>query len=158
MIRRGEWMNFGVLFMAKDSGGRKMKRAVRQGGGPPPGYRWNVNILDRANDEARGFLDVNQYDYLASQVREIARQDDPTHRESVDIRPVGEFFEIRSKGGVLGKINARVFFFVNQPTRTIVILGAINKKNDGATPLGDRRRMERRMRFYRSADPEQSAD
>jgi hypothetical protein len=134
--------------MAKDSGGGRVKIGERQGGGPPPGYRWNVDIFDSAVDEARAFLNEDQYDYLARQVKQIARQDDPTHSETVDVRPISEFFEIRSKGGILGKINARVFFFVHRPTRTIVVLGAINKKNDGHTPIGDRHRMERRLRLY----------
>ncbi|MGP0062179.1 MAG: hypothetical protein ACLQGP_01080 [Isosphaeraceae bacterium] len=134
--------------MAKDSGGRRGKIGVRRGGGRPPGYRWEVVILDQVFDEARAFLSEDQYDHLARQVRELARQDDPSHSETIDVRPIGEFFEIRDKGGVLGKINARVFFFRSRPARRIVILGAIPKQNDGPTPLGDRRRMERRMRLY----------
>jgi hypothetical protein len=87
-------------------------------------------------------------DYLARQVRELARHDDPTHSSRLDIRHIDGFFELREKGGVLNKINARVFFFLRGPAKTIVVLGVINKKNDGPTPLGDRRRMERRMREF----------
>jgi DNA-binding XRE family transcriptional regulator len=63
-------------------------------------------------DEARDVLNPEQYDYLARQVRELARNDDPTHSSRLDIRAIGEFFELREKGGVLNKINARVFFAV----------------------------------------------
>jgi hypothetical protein len=134
--------------MAKDSAGRRDKVGVRRGGGRPPGYRWDVVILEQVFDEARAFLNEDQYDHLARQVRELARQDDPSHSGTIDVRSIGDFFEIRDKGGVLGKINARVFFFLPRPARTIVILGAIHKQNDGPTPLGDRRRMERRMKLY----------
>jgi len=51
--------------MAKDSAGRRVKIGVRHGGGPPPGYRWDVVIFDRAFEEARAFLNEDQYGYLA---------------------------------------------------------------------------------------------
>ncbi len=134
--------------MADDSERKKVTTGVRQGGGRPPGYAWNVDILQQATAEARDLLNEEQYDYLASQVRELARHDDPTHSSRIDIRPIDEFFELRDKGGILNKINARVFFFLRRPARMIVILGVINKKNDGPTPLGDRQRMKRRMREF----------
>ncbi len=58
---------------------KSVKVGVKEGGGPPPGYRWNAEILDRAHDEAMAFLDSEQYDHMASQVRELALHDDPTH-------------------------------------------------------------------------------
>jgi hypothetical protein len=127
---------------------KEVKVGVQRGSGPPPGYEWNVNLLDQAFEEAMGFLSEDQYDHLAEQVRELARQDDPTHSETVDIRPIEDFYEIRDKGGILGKINARVFYFVHKPSRTMVVLGAIKKENNGPTPLGDKCRMRRRRRLY----------
>ena len=91
-------------------------------------------------------MDEDQYSYLSRQVRELARHDDPTHSETIDIRPVHEMFEIRDKGGILGKLNVCVFYLVSRSNRTIVILGAFPKQNDGPTPPGDLWRMERRMR------------
>jgi hypothetical protein len=107
-----------------------------------------------AFEEAIGFLDPDQYEHLAAQVRELAGEVDPTHSETIDIRPIENFYEIRDKGGVLGKINARIFFLVRKSTRTIVVLGAIIKKNDGQNPIGDRRRMMRRMKMYLEKHPE----
>jgi hypothetical protein len=95
--------------MAKDSGPRRDKVGVRRGGGPPPGYRWHVTILAQVHAEAMAFLNEDQRDHVARQVRELAKHDDPTHSASIDIRPVGDLFEIRDKGGILRKINARVF-------------------------------------------------
>lgn len=85
---------------------------------------------------------------MADQVRELARQDDPTHSRTVDVRPIEDFYEIRDKGGILKKLNVRIFFFFQKAARRIVVLGAINKKNDGPTPLGDKRTMQRRKRLY----------
>jgi hypothetical protein len=78
----------------------------------------------------------------------LARQDDLTHGDTIDIRPVEDFFEIRDKGGILRKLNVRVFYFVYKPTRTMVILGTIKKENDGPTAVGDKFTMRRRRRLY----------
>src|SRR5437763_654509 len=98
--------------MAEDQSRKTVKVGVKEGDGPPPGYQWNVDVLDQAHSNAMSFLSEEQYDHLARQVRELARQDEPTRRETVDVRSVEEFYEIRDKGGVLKKINARVFFCV----------------------------------------------
>lgn len=127
---------------------KKVKVGVVAGGGPPPGYFWTVEILSQAYDEAIDFLKEHQYEHLANQFRELARQNDPTHSDTIDVRPIEEFHELRDKGGVLTNLNVRVFFFVHKPTRTIVVLGTMKKENNGPTPVGDRLRMRRRMRLY----------
>jgi hypothetical protein len=132
---------------------KPIKVGVKIGGGPPPGYRWNAEILDRAYDEAMAFLDSEQYDHMAGQVRELALQDDPTHSDTIDVQSIEEYHEIRDKGGVLRGLNVRVFYFVRKETRTIVVLGAIKKENNGPTPPGDRVCMRRRMRLYLEAYP-----
>ena len=134
--------------MARKPERKAIKIGVKEGGGKPPTFKWNVELLDQAVPEAMGFLDESQYAHLANQVRELTREDDPTHSDAIDIRPIEDFYEIRDKGGVLGKLNARVFYFVHKPTRTIVVLGAIKKENNGPTPTGDRIRMRRRRRNY----------
>jgi phage-related protein len=144
--------------MAKDSAPERDKIGVRRGGGRPPGYRWDVAILAPVHAEGMAFLNEDQYDHLARQVRELARQDDPTHSATIDIRPVRDMFEIRDKGGILGKINVRVFYFVSRTNRTIVILGAFHKQNDGPTPPGDLWRMEKRMRRYLETLPRPEPD
>lgn len=132
----------------EDSSQKPVKTGVKVGGGPPPGYQWNADILDRAFDEAMGFLNEDQYDHVADEVRGLARQEDPTHSEAIDVRPIEDFYEIRDKGGLLGKINVRVFFFVHKPSRTLVVLGAIKKENNGPTPTGSKLTMRRRKRLF----------
>jgi hypothetical protein len=127
---------------------KKVKVGVKVGGGPPPGYQWNIEVLDIAYEEAREFLDEDQYEHLASQFRELARQVDPTHSETIDVRPIEDFHELRDKWGILRRLNVRVFFLVHKERRTIVVLGAMNKQNEGPTPLGDRVRARFRMRHY----------
>jgi hypothetical protein len=127
---------------------KSVKIGVKEGGGRPPGYQWSVDILQQAFDQAMGFLNDDQYSHLANQVRELARQEDPTRSDVVDVRAVEDFHEIRDKGGILGKINTSIFYFSYKPTRTIVVLGSIKKENDGPTPIGDIRTMRRRKRLY----------
>jgi hypothetical protein len=140
-----------------DSSKKPVKIGVRIGGGPPPGYAWNADIIDRAYDEAMKFLDAEQYDHMAGQVRELALQDDPTHSQTVDVRPIEDFHEIRDKGGILKSLNVRVFFFARKETRTIVVLGAVKKENNGPTPGVDKITMRRRKRLYLEAFPVDSS-
>jgi|SRR5271166_2287609 len=125
---------------------KSLSRWESERDGPPPGYQWNVDILDRAFGEVMSFLDKAQYEHISAQVKELARQEDPTHSDTVDVLPIEEFHEIRDKGGILHKINVRIYFFVQKLARKVVVLGAIKKENDGATAVVDRVRMRRRMR------------
>jgi len=134
--------------MAEGSRRKPVKIGVKEGGGAPPGYQWNVDVIDEAFGEAFEILDGDQYEHCSRQVRELARQQDPTHSQTIDVRPVENYYELRDKGGILHKINIRIFFFVHPQDRKIVILGVINKKNDGKTPIGDKLLMKRRRRLY----------
>lgn len=125
------------------------KTGVKIGGGEDPGYLWNVEVLTQAYSEARHFLTEPQYKHLSRQIRELARQEDPTHSETIDIRAIDNFFELRDKGGILRKINARVFFSCIKESRTIIILGAVKKENEGSIPSGDKFTINRRLRLYR---------
>ena len=98
------------------------------------------------------FLTPVQYEHLAMQFKELASQDDPTHSVSASVRSMSPetYYELRDKYGVLGKINVRVFFGVDKGNRAIIVLGSINKKNDGPTPMGDIIRIRRRWRMYQN--------
>ena len=134
--------------MADEPAHKSVKTGVKAGSGRPPGYLWNVDVLNRSFDEAKSFLDDDQYDHLAEQVRELARQDDPTHSEIVDVKPIEDFYEISDKGGVLKKLSVRVFFCVHKESRTIVVLGTMKKENNGPTPQAEKITMRRRRRHY----------
>jgi len=128
--------------MAKD-----LKIGVHKGDGEPE-FKWNVLILDLAFHDAMQFLDESQYQHISEQVQELARELDPTHPMTQTVSCVEDLFELKDKGGPLGKINVRVFFVLDKPRKAIVILGAIFKQNDGKTPFGDKKRMQRRGRKY----------
>src|SRR6059036_3055152 len=92
---------------------KAVKVGVHEGGGPPPGYLWSVAILDQSFSEAMAILNGDQYEHLARQVKELAKEPDPTHSQTVDVRPIDHFYELREKGGILKRLNMRVFFFVD---------------------------------------------
>ncbi len=127
---------------------KQLKVGVYQGHGSPPGYRWKVLIHHSAYPEAREFLSDDQYQHIAMQVKELAKENDPTHPTTCSVDAIEDFHELRDKGGILGNLNVRVFFSVDKAENAIVILGAIIKQNDGPTPLGDKRRISRRRRRY----------
>jgi hypothetical protein len=130
---------------------KQLKVGVLQDAGDPP-FRWNILVLDLAMNDASSFLDGAQYHHVAEQVQELARERDPTHSATQRVASIEDFFELKDKGGPLGRINARVFFVLDKPRAAIVVLGAIFKQNEGKTPEGDRVRMGRRKRKYLAGD------
>ncbi len=112
----------------------------------------SVAILDVAFEEAITITGEAGYAHFAMQVKELAMQEDPTHSDTVDLRPIEEYHEIRDHGGPLGNINVRVFFAIDINRRTIVVLGTIKKQNNGPTPKGDKTTMTRRLKKYRRGE------
>lgn len=133
-------------------GKKQIKIGVRHGGGSEPVYQWDVGILDFGFDEVSKILTREQYDHVAMQVKELARERDPTHPATVSVDAIQDFFELRDKGGVLGNKNIRIFFGVDKGRHAIIILGGISKQNNGPTPGGTRVVMSRRWRKYRNGD------
>lgn len=129
-----------------------LKVGVWKGGGPPPGYSWHIGVLDWCHKEAIERLTTHQCSHIRDQVKDLASEESPSQSKTVDVRPIEDFHELRDKGGVLGNLNVRVFFFIDSERRTLVVLGVIVKKNDGATLVGDKHRMRRRLRKYRNGD------
>jgi hypothetical protein len=151
---RGRWQTYRWYWPRDDVMAKKrpLKVGVKSGASSPP-FVWNVGILDVAFEEAMQFLNPAQYTHLRMQVQELAREEEPTRLETVDVRPVEKFFELRDKGGVMGNINVRLFFGLDKDgARCILILGVINKSNEGKTPQGDKVLMRRRWRDYLNGD------
>lgn len=131
---------------------KRLKIGVLQGSGPPPGYFWSVAVIDFVFEEAIPILTEPGYEHMAMQVRGLAAQADPTHSDTVDIKPIEDFHEIRDGGSMFEGRNVRLFFGVDKGRKVIVPLGAISKQNNGPTPTGDKVRMRRRWRNYLRGD------
>lgn len=137
----------------KDMDEAKSKKPVRvlvwQGGGAPPGYEWTVNCLTLAYDDATRLLDDGQYEYIAMQVRDLAQHKNPMISSTLDVDKVETFWELREKGGPLGKgVNVRVFFDTVDQHRVLRILGVDVKKKEGHTSVPVKERIQRRQRKW----------
>lgn len=126
----------------------KIKVGKHRESGPPPRRLWNLWFLDMADQEARRFLNEASMAYVIEQFEELARQVDPAHPLGLSVDAVETFYELREKGGPLGKINFRGFYLIDRPRRAVIVIGAIKKENDGKTPRGTVIRMRGRARNY----------
>jgi hypothetical protein len=131
---------------------KQIKIGVKKGGGPPPGYEWNVWILDAAFEDAMDFLSPLQYEHMAELVRDLATHSDPTQSDALSLDKIETFHELRDWGGVLCGLNVRLFYGVDKKSRGIVVLGIIAKKNNGATLVPDRVLMRNRWRKYKRGE------
>lgn len=113
---------------------------------PMTGAHWNLSYLEVSQQEGRDFLNDDQYENVVDQFEVLAQEHDPTHSTTADIEPIDEFYELRDKGGILGKINLRVYFAVWPRFKTLVVLGAIKKEAEGQCPPHVVIRMRHRKR------------
>ena len=109
--------------------------------------KWQLAYFERAKTEAESFLTDDQYEHAVSLVKQLALEDDPGHPASVSVRPISGFHEIRDKGGVLEKINLRIYFWICKEIRAIVVLGAYKKEDERQTPKRIVARMKSRQRL-----------
>lgn len=131
---------------------KPLKTGLQAGAGPPPGYLWNVAYLTVARDEAMGFLNDEQYAHAVDLVRSLASEKDPTHPLTVKVEAVEDFFELKDKGGILGKINLRIYFTIVQPHKLVLVIAAIKKEAEGQTPTWLKIRVRNRLRKFRDGD------
>ncbi len=132
---------------------KQVKVGLNKGGGLEPGYKWSVLYLTIAETEARRILKRrDQYEHVTDQIRDLASKEDPTHPDTLRVNKIEDFYELKEKGGPLGKTNLRVFFIVEKEARTIVLLGHYKKEEEGSTPSPVVRTISRRRRKYRNGD------
>lgn len=131
---------------------KPFKVGLQAGAGPLPGYLWLVYYLSVAREEAEGFLNGEQYAHAVDLVRALASEADPTHPVTVTVEAVEDFYELKDKGGILGKINLRIYFMASSKDRAIVVLGAIKKETEGQTPMWVKIRIRNRLRKFREGE------
>ena len=103
--------------------------------------------MDVAAEDARKFLSETQYSHAVQQFETLATGADPRRSQMQDVRAVEDFFELRDKGGVLGRVNLRVYFAVLEDRRMILVLGCDKKEQDGKMATHMRIRMRNRLRI-----------
>jgi len=98
------------------------------------------------------FLDEAQYGHVIDLMRALAAEPDPRRPKTVEVEAVEGFFELKDKGCILGNINLRIFFIVEDESKAVLVLGAIKKEADGKTPEWAKIRVRNRLRRFRSGD------
>jgi len=73
---------------------------------------WQLAYIDAAERDARKFLNEDQYAHAVQLFDELSLESNPRCSTTQDVRPIDEFYELRDKGGILGRINLRVYFAV----------------------------------------------
>ena len=109
--------------------------------------KWRLAYIDVAERDARKFLDDDQYAHAVQLFDDLAHEDNPRLSETQDVKPIDGFFELRDKGGILRKINLRVYFAVLDDRHLILVLGADKKEDDGQTSSHIKTRIRNRMRL-----------
>lgn len=132
-----------------------VKVGLKEGTGPRPGYRWSVDYLSIAADEAEKFLTEVEYGHVVDHIRALAGEENPTRPKTVSVDLIGDVHELRIKGGPLQKKNVRVFFFV-APERRIVVLGCKKKESEGSLPPAVTKLMSIRRRKFLAGDYQSS--
>jgi len=126
----------------------KQARTWQQLGQSAPPLTWSLKYWPDAIKEAK-FLTSEQYWHLADQLKDIASTDEPTKSSTVEIAPIGGFWELKDKGAILRKLNVRVFFVTDtEEPRSIIVLGVHKKEDEGQLRRSVVVRIERRLRLY----------
>jgi hypothetical protein len=105
---------------------------------------------EAAREEARRFLNEDQYAHVVGLFAELPLERDPGRSLTCDVESIDQFFELRDKGGVLGKINFRAYFSLHRRSRTICVLACVKKEQEGRTPNYVVKRVRNRLRMAAS--------
>lgn len=111
--------------------------------------KWELGYLEAAEREARKLLTDEQYDHVVGLFDDLAYESDPTKSQTLDVSPIEDFYELSDKGGILGKINVRVYFTVVEDKRLILALSVYKKEEEGKTPEHIKIKVRNRLREAR---------
>ena len=113
-----------------------------------PERTWSPWYFEASAKEARKILTGVQYEYVKEQILLLCEEDNPGQppRSVADVRPIEQYFELRDKHGLLGKINLRVFYCLLEELNYLVVLGVWKKEEEHQTPPRIKVRMRRRMK------------
>lgn len=110
------------------------------------GARWRLGYLEACRQEASKLLNNDQYAHVMQLFDELARSGNPRISQTIDVRPIENYYELRDKGGILGKINLRVYFAVIDGDKIILILACLKKEAEDHTPEHVKVRVRNRLR------------
>jgi hypothetical protein len=89
-----------------------------------------VVVLDWAKLDGRRILTEREYWYVVPFVQRLGEFGDLMATADLDLKQIGDFWELRLKGGFLGKKNIRVYFAFVRKRREVVVLMTYKKEED----------------------------
>ena len=115
--------------------------------------RWqDVVVPDVVRREARKFLSIGQYVHVTDFVKQLVGFGSRRYDRTMRIEALGDFWELKEKGGVLGRINVRIYFAFVEANNQVILLSAYKKEDDGAAPPHIILRLRNRLRAYHRGD------
>ena len=95
---------------------------------------WDVHVLKAARLEGRKILTDVQYDHVVEVLKRLTDWEDKAEISDLRIEKIESFYELKDKGGVLGRLNLRVYFAALPENKDIIVLKTYKKEEDGACP------------------------
>lgn len=110
---------------------KKVKTRKVKAVAPSRVARWRIGYLDVVKKEAQKHLTDEQYAHVIGLIEELACEDDPTKSQTQHVEKIENFYELKDKGGILGKINVRVYFILIPEQKLVLTLKFDKKEQDG---------------------------
>jgi len=124
---------------------------TRKATGKPLGVK-AVRILEKVEKEARKFLTAGQFNHILDLAGRLTDFGNPAVTSDLRIDKVENcLWELKDKGGSLGKTNVRIFFTHHKGSGHIIVVGVVKKEAESQIPSHIKSRMRNRARRVRES-------
>lgn len=128
-------------------GKRKIETAPKKQAGRKKTWQ-RVIVIGIAAKEGWDELTPGQYLHLKDQVKQLVGFGRQDYQSNLTIAPFGDYWELKAKGGVLGRKNMRVYFKFDKKANDVVVLCTYKKEDDGQAPAFIHIRLKTRWKLY----------
>lgn len=123
--------------------------AAERGEAESDDVQWQtVVVLAVAKAEGHDFLTPAQYLHVVDLAKQLVGFGARRFDSALTIAKLQEFWELKDKGGVLGRLNVRVYFKYEVDRNEIIVLSTYKKEDDGKAPSHILLRLRNRLRAY----------
>ncbi|BBO32100.1 hypothetical protein [Lacipirellula parvula] len=111
-----------------------------------------VVVLGVAAKEGYDVLTPGQYLHVKDLIKQLVGFGRREFGSILRLEKLDEFWELKEKGGTLGKKNIRVYFKFNGDGNEVVVLCTYKKEDDGSAPPHIVFKLRNRWRLYQKGD------
>jgi hypothetical protein len=123
-----------------------------------PRQSWQTVIVPEVvRREAREFLSIGQYVHVTDFVKQLVGFGTQRYDKTMKIAPIEGFWELKEKGGLLGRINVRVYFAFLKDVNQIAILHAYKTEDDSQVHPSVLSLVRHRLRRFLNGELRQGA-